>query len=139
VGSTRRGPFRALEEKLAIVAEYEEADRAGRGEVLRRHGLGRTTVARWSYSRDHGEFGPGRTGRRPAAGSAMTPRKQSEEIVRLRRELAKAQADRAIVDAALESLGKAHALLEKLSESAEDQPLQTRSEKTPPRPSSPTD
>jgi hypothetical protein len=69
----------------------------------------------------------------------MTPKKQSAEITRLRRELAKAQADREIMAAALESLGKAHALLEKLSESAEPEPLRTRSEKPPSPTSSPTD
>jgi hypothetical protein len=69
----------------------------------------------------------------------MTPRSQSAEIVRLRRELAKAQADQAVLAAALESLGKAHALLEKVAESAEPDPLRTPSAKTPSPLSSPTD
>ncbi|MEV7649758.1 hypothetical protein [Arthrobacter sp. NPDC089319] len=61
----------------------------------------------------------------------MTPNRQSAEIARLRRELAKAQADREVLNAALESMGKAHALLEKLAESAEPEPLKDTSETTP--------
>lgn len=63
----------------------------------------------------------------------MTPKRQSAEIARLRRELAKAQADQEILKAALESAGKAHALLEKLAESAEPDPLKPKFE----RPQSP--
>lgn len=131
VRSTRRGPFRSLEEKLAIVEEYESAPAGQRGEVVRRHNLGRSTVGRWAYARDHDEFGVGRTGRRTSGGGAMTPKKQSVEIVRLRRELAAAQADQEVLKAALESAGKAHALLEKLAKSAEPEPLKEPSVNRP--------
>ena len=129
---------RTVGEKLEILAAYEEAARGTRGEVLRRFGTSRANLARWAFARDNGEFGPGPTGVR-VAGARMTPRNQSEEIVRLRRELAKAQADQAVLSAALESLGKAHALLEKVAESAEPDALQRPSVKKPSPPSSPTD
>ncbi len=129
--STRRGPFRTVAEKMEILAEYEAAPNGSKGEVLRRHKLGSSTIGRWAYARDHDEFGPGPKGNRPRTGkSAVTPNRQSAEIARLRRQLAKAQADREVLNAALESMGKAHALLEKLAESAEPEPLKDTSETT---------
>lgn len=122
----RRGRHRTVGEKLQILAEYEEATYGMKGAVLRRHAVNRASVAAWAYARDHDEFGPGPSGSRTgkeARTVAMTPKRQSAEIVRLRRALAKSEADRVVLDAALESLGKAHALLEKLAESAEREPL----------------
>ncbi|WP_460463683.1 hypothetical protein [Arthrobacter pigmenti] len=124
IKSSRRAPFRTVAEKMEILAEYEAAPRGAKGEVARRHNLGSSTIGRWAYARDHDEFGPGLKGNRSRYGrSAMTPNRQSAEIAKLRRELAKAQADREVLNAALESMGKAHALLEKLAESAEPEPL----------------
>lgn len=120
----RIGPLRSVEEKLEIVAEYEQAPRGRKGEVLRRYGTARATVANWAYLRDHDEFGPSRSGRRQRKPERMTPRPQSAEIARLRRQLAKAQAEQEVLKAALETVGKAHALLESISESAETEPLQ---------------
>jgi len=128
VKSTRSGPFRTTEEKLEIVAEYEQAPQGMKGGVLRRHNTSQRTVSSWAYARDHNEFGPGLKGNR-VAGKTMTPKTQSAEIMRLRRELAKAQADQEILKSALESMGKAHALLEKLAESAELESLLPASEK----------
>lgn len=138
VKSTGKRPIRTVAEKMAILAEFEEAPHGERGAVVRRHGVAKSTVARWAFARDNDEFGPSATGAR-VPGRAVTPRRQSAEIARLRRELAKAQADQEILRAALESTGKAHALLEKLAESAEPDPMQTASAKTPLPPSSTTD
>ena len=138
VRSTGKRPVRTVADKMAILAEYEATPLGERGGVLRRHGLGSSTIGRWAYSRDHDEFGPSPTGAR-SAGQAVTPKRQSAEIARLRRELAKAQADQEILKAALESAGKAHALLEKLAESAEPEPLKPRSEKPASPTSSPPD
>ena len=138
VKSTGKRPVRTVADKMEILAEYEAAPPGERGGVLRRHGLGSSTIGRWAYSRDHDEFGPSPTGAR-VAGQAVTPKRQSAEIARLRRELAKAQADREILRAALESAGKAHALLEKLAESAEPDPLKPPSEKPESSTSPPTD
>lgn len=135
----RTGPYRSVEEKLEIVAEYEEMAWGRKGEVLRRYRTTRATVANWAYLRDHDEFGPSRTGRRQRKPERMTPRPQSAEMARLRRQLAKAQADQEVLAAALETVGKAHALLESISESAEPAPLKQLSEKRPSPPSSATD
>jgi transposase len=124
--------------KLEIVSAYESAERGARGEVLRRYGVDRGSVARWAFARDNEEFGPSPTGHR-VLGRAMTPRTQSAEIARLRKELAKALADRDILEAALVSVGKAHALLERLAESAEPEPLQPASRKPLSRNSLPPD
>jgi transposase len=76
----------------------------------------------------------------------MTPKKQSSEIVRLRQQLARAQAETEIaranqhvLKAAIESLGKAHALLEELSESADSDQKPAESKKPQSSISSPTD
>lgn len=138
VKSTGKVIHKSLVEKFAILAEYEAAPHGQKGAVARGHGVSVAAISGWAYRRDHDLFGTSPTGVR-AKGQAMTPKRQSAEIVRLRRELAKAQADQEILRAALESAGKAHALLEKLAESAEPQPLQTPSKKPPSPTSSPTD
>ena len=137
--STGKVPLRTLEEKLAILERYEAAARGQKGAVLREYGVSANAVGNWAYARDYDEFAATPTGKRSSREGAMTPKRQSAEIVRLRRELAKAQADQEILKAALESAGKVHALLEKLAESAEPAPLQTLSEKKQSRASSPTD
>ena len=137
--STGKVPLRTLEEKLAILERYEAAARGQKGAVLREYGVSATAIGNWAYARDHDEFAATPTGKKSSRSGAMTPKRQSAEIVRLRRELARAQADQEILKAALESAGKAHALLEKLAESAEPVPLQTLSEKEQSKDSSPTD
>lgn len=137
--STGKVPFRTLELKLLILEKYEAAPRGSKGAVLREYGVSGHAIGVWAYARDHDEFAATPTGKRSARDGVMTPKRQSAEIVRLRRELAKAQADQEILKAALESAGKAHALLEKLAESAEPAPLETLSEKKQSRDSSPTD
>ena len=132
-------PFRTLEEKLAILERYDAAPHGQKGAVLREYRVSANAVRNWAYARDHDEFAATPTGKRSSRDGAMTPKRQSAEIVRLRRELAKAQADQEILKAALESAGKAHALLEKLAESAEPAPLQTLSEKKQSQASSPMD
>lgn len=139
VKSTGKVPFRTLEEKFSILEKYEAAPHGEKGAVLREYGISGHAVRNWAYARDHDEFGATPTGNRSGSGGAMTPKRQNAEIVRLRRELARAQADQEVLKAALESAGKAHALLEKLAESAEPAPLQTRSGKRPSQASSPTD
>ena len=128
VKSTGKVVHRTVAEKMAILSEYEEAPHGRKGAVARRHGVSLTAISAWAYRRDNDLFGPSPTGVL-AKGQAVTPKRQSAEIARLRRELAKAQADQEILRAALESAGKAHALLEKLAESAEPVPLKTRSVK----------
>lgn len=138
VRSTGKVVHKSLVEKFEILAEYEAAPHGQKGAVARRHGVSVAAITGWAYRRDNDLFGASPTGIR-AKGTAMTPKRQSAEIVRLRRELAKAQADQEILRAALESAGKAHALLEKLAESAEPEPLQTGFKKPQSPTSSPMD
>ena len=106
----RRRTFTA-DYKLAIVAEYDAADAEGRGALLRREGLYTSHISEWRRARDRGTLtGPGRK------------RKSSEqaELERLRRRNEKLEAELKKTKLALEITGKAHALLELLSESADN-------------------
>ena len=97
---------------MAIVAEYENAPNGEKGAVLRREGLYSSHVIEWTDSRR----------------SAKRPKKSAEaaELERLRARNAKLEADLMKTRTALDIMGKAHALLEQLSGSADDQ--------TPPAP-----
>lgn len=100
--------------KLAIVAEYDAAEPGEKGALLRREGLYSSHVVEWRRARDAGAL-DGLTAKPPARG--RTPEQAENERLqrdndRLRRELAKTQA-------ALDVVGKAHALLELVSESAD--------------------
>jgi transposase len=115
------------EYKLAIVAEYENAPSGEKGAVLRREGLYSSHVIEWTRARDAGVLTAGKTGGAVSA-SAGRPRKTAEqiELEKLRRQNEKLQADLKKTRMALDIMGKAHALLEELSESADnDQPPAT--------------
>ncbi len=103
--------------KLDILAEYDAADPAVRGALLRREGLYSSHLSEWRKARDSGA----------AAGLGSAPRsgKRSAQEVTNAKLLARAErAERELArtKAALEIVGKAHALLEMLSESADTQP-----------------
>jgi multidrug resistance efflux pump len=121
------------EYKLAMVAEYDRASAPGeRGGLLRREGLYHSHIIEWRKARDAGTLVA-----RPAAGqpdartaketeqSAPQRRRRGKasaeqaEVQRLRRQNEKLARDLARTQTALEIMGKAHALLELLSESAE--------------------
>lgn len=102
--------------KLAIVAEYDALTESGaRGALLRREGLYHSHIIEWRRARDAGVLaGPApRPGRRP--GKSV----EQVEVERLRRENERLAAELARTKAALDVVGKAHALLGLLSESAE--------------------
>jgi transposase-like protein len=104
------------EYKLAMVAAYDAATEPGaRGALLRREGLYHSHIIEWRRARDGGVLaGPApRPGRRPARSA------EQAEAERLRRDNERLQAELARTKAALEIVGKAHALLGLLSESAE--------------------
>jgi transposase len=108
------------EYKLAIVAEYENAPNGEKGAILRREGLYSSHIIEWARARDAGTLTT-----RPAADSATPskrPRKTAEqlELEELRRRNAKLEADLTKTRLALDIMGKAHALLEELSESADN-------------------
>ena len=113
------------EYKLAIVTEYENAPNGEKGAILRREGLYSSHVIEWTRARDAGALTNGPAD--PAAPSKR-PKKTAEqvELEKLRRRNAKLEAELSKTRLALDIMGKAHALLEELSESAEnDEPPTT--------------
>ena len=105
----KRRKFTA-EFKAAILAEYDAADRGERGAILRREGLYSSHIIEWRKAADAGA----------QAGLGSKPRDRRErEMQALRARAEKAEAELARTKAALDLMGKAHALLETLSESAE--------------------
>jgi transposase len=120
----KRRTFTA-EYKARIVAEYEAAKASGEGAaLLRREGLYHSHLLEWRAARDAGALtalGARKTatveGRRKSADAA--------EAERLRRANARLEAELVKTRAALEIMGKAHALLGMLSESA-DTPAPSR-------------
>jgi transposase-like protein len=108
--------------KARILAEYESApDSAARGAILRRERLYGSHILDWRKARDAGAEA-GLTDRRQSA--ARTARKtETAELGRLQRENARLAAQLSKTQTALEIMGKAHALLELLSESADTAPM----------------
>ena len=111
----RRRTFTAAD-KRAYLDEYDALAKGSpeRGALLRREGLYSSHLSEWRKQRDNGalaglEAKP-RTDRRPAGGV---------ELDRSRRQVARLEAELQRNRLALEIMGKAHALLELISESAD--------------------
>lgn len=98
------------EYKAAILAEYDAAERHERGTILRREGLYSSHVAEWRKV--------AAAGARSGLGPVSRDRRD-REIEQLRARAERAESELARTRTALEIVGKAHALLETLSESAE--------------------
>jgi transposase len=113
-GRPKRRAFSA-EYKMRIIEEYENSEPGRRGALLRREGLYSSHISEWRRARDAAASGsfPGKKPGRPARDAAAA------ENERLRKENEKLAADLARTRAALEVVGKAHALLELLSGSAD--------------------
>ena len=117
------------EYKLAMVAEYDRTTSGERGGLLRREGLYHSHIIEWRKARDAGTLvtrpepvgaGQAKDNEQTAARRRRGGRTAEEaEVERLRRQNEKLARDLARTQAALEIMGKAHALLELLSESAE--------------------
>jgi transposase len=121
------------EYKLAMVAEYDRAGGPGeRGGLLRREGLYHSHIIEWRKARDAGTLVARPAAEQPepvqgeeSAPSAPARRRRGRataeqaELERLRRQNEKLARDLARTQAALDIMGKAHALLDLLSESAE--------------------
>lgn len=120
----------SAEYKLAIVAEYENAPNGEKGAILRREGLYSSHVIEWARARDAGAL-EGVTDSRRAE---RRPRRSAEaaELERLRARNAKLESELTKTRTALDIMGKAHALLEQLSESADDS-ADDREPPTPPK------
>jgi transposase len=109
----RRRSFTA-KYKLDILTEYDAADPAARGVLLRREGLYSSHLSEWRKARDSGAL----SGLAPAS---RPGRKTAEQVenTKLKARAERAERELAKTKAALEIVGKAHALLEMLSESAD--------------------
>lgn len=116
-GPTRRRSF-TPGQKLKYLSEYETACETGQGAAfLRRSGLYSSLISEWRKQRDAGLLegkNPGDAIGRPSAAQA--------ENARLKAQLRKAEKERDTAEAALEIMGKLHALLEQISESADTDP-----------------
>lgn len=108
------------EYKLAIVVEYENAPNGEKGAILRREGLYSSHVIEWTRARDAGALEGVADSRRSE--KRTKPSVEAAELERLRARNAKLEAELKKTRTALDIMGKAHALLEQLSESAEDPP-----------------
>jgi len=115
-GPSRRRSF-APAEKVQHLTAYDEACRDGQGGAyLRREGLYSSQITEWRKLRDAGVLEG-----RPASARVGRLSAEQAEIARLRGQLAKAQRRLARTEVALDIMGKAHALLEEISESAQDE------------------
>jgi len=113
-GRSRRRSFTPAQ-KLEHLSAYEAAcERSDGGAYLRRNGLYSSLISEWRRLRNAGVL----AGKEPGA-KVGRPSAEQAEIARLRRVLAERERRLATTETALEIMGKAHALLEQISESAE--------------------
>lgn len=113
-GPRRRRAFSASE-KLAHLRAYEAACEHGDGGgYLRREGLYSSLISEWRKQRDAGALAGKAPGEKVGRLSA-----EQAEIARLTRENARLSKRLDTTEAALDIMGKAHALLESLSERAD--------------------
>jgi transposase len=115
-GPRRRRAFTARE-KLDHLTAYEAACTAGDGgggAYLREQGVYSSQITEWRKLRDAGLL----SGRKPGE-KIGRPSADQAEIARLTRELDSTRRRLAKTDAALDLVGKAHALLEEFSERAD--------------------
>jgi transposase len=118
----RRRTFTAAEKRVYLDA-YDALPKgsAERGAFLRREGLYSSHMSEWRKQRDTGAL----------AGLATKPRADKRtagdiELDRSRRHVARLEAELERTKMALEIMGKAHALLELISESADTEPRSKR-------------
>jgi transposase len=96
--------------KAEVLAEYEAADRAGKGALLRREGLYTSLISSWRDQREAG--GLEALGRSAGAAPAS---KEEKEATRLRKENERLAAELATAREVIEIQGKLSALLDQLS------------------------
>lgn len=105
--------------KLAIVEEYDAGNAESRGALLRRERLHTSHISEWRRKRDAGTLN---------AQAATSKRRDGSQVEndKLRRKNERLEAELAKTRLALEITGKAHALLELISESADTETKRTR-------------
>ncbi len=105
--------------KLAIVEEYDAGNAESRGALLRREGLHTSHISEWRRKRDAGTLNAqAKTSKRRGGSQA--------EVDKLRRRNERLESELAKTKLALEITGKAHALLEMISEGAASETKRTR-------------
>ena len=116
-GPRRRRAFTARE-KLDHLTAYEAAcaasDDGGGGAYLREQGMYSSQITEWRKLRDAGVL----AGKKPGE-KIGRPSAEQAEVARLTRELDLTRRRLAKTEAALDLVGKAHALLEEFSERAD--------------------
>jgi transposase len=115
-GPKSRRTFSAAQ-KLEHLSAYDVAVQSGKGgSYLRREGLYSSQVTEWRKLRDGGLLQG-----RPVGAKVGRPSADQVEIARLTALLGKAERRLSRTEAALEIMGKAHKLLEEISESERDE------------------
>lgn len=113
----RRRTFTA-EYKLSILREYDACVGDGdKGALLRREGLYSSHIVEWRRARD--------AAARSGLGGSRRVNKKSPDaaaLAKAQRKIERLESDLAKHKLALDIAGKAHALLEMLAESAQDEP-----------------
>ncbi len=105
----------SAEYKLAILDEYERLPEGEKGSLLRREGLYSSHIVEWRRAREVGALKELTSKARPGRSA------EQKELDRARRRIDRLEAELAKTKLALEITGKAHALLEMLSESADSE------------------
>jgi transposase-like protein len=113
------------EYKLAMVAEYENAANGEKGAILRREGLYSSHIIEWTRARDAGALTSGSVSAAPVKRAKRSV--EQVELEKLRRRNEKLESDLKKTRMALDIMGKAHALLEELSEGAANDEPPTKS------------
>jgi transposase len=114
----------SAEYKLRMIAEYDAAPAGEKGAILRREGLYDSSIQLWRRQRDEGALKGVSGEKQVASGEAARQRaKEKAEREKLERENARLKKKLAQTEAALEIVGKWHALLETMSESADSENL----------------
>lgn len=100
------------EEKLALHSAYDACDPGKKGEFARREGIYSSQLTEWRRARDAGTL---------AARDSVASRRDRREFDKLEQKNKRLEAELKRTRLALDIVGKAHALLEKLSESADNE------------------
>ena len=113
----RRRSFTA-EYKLAVLADYDRCSGDGdKGALLRRDGLYSSHIVEWRRAREAGTLH--RTGSAGGMLPAPKPAGDPAALAKANRKVARLEAELAKTRMALDIMGKTHALLEILAESAD--------------------
>lgn len=108
--------------KLRIVQEHDTAPKGEKGAILRREGLYDSSIQLWRKQRDEGSLrNPSRSKNTADAEHTKQHAKEKADKTKLERENERLKKKLAQTEAALEIVGKWHALLEMMSESADSE------------------